>query len=332
MKNLFLYQYYIAIFTLALVVPIAASEVKAQSFPIITQQEHYPAQLLERAKQLYQNEQYLEASKIWQQAVEVFRHQGDVLNQAMALSNLALTQQKLGELTAADRAIASSLELLKTQPVSESQQRILANSLDIQGSIKRSQGKSKIAFEIWQRSEDIYRQWGNQKAVIKTQINQAQALQDLGYYRRATHLLQSVQTLLINEPDSPQKVNTLLNFGDTLRATGNIEQSQVVLQEALGIAEKLNMDRSAIFLSYGNTILALGNRANESQTTGAVSNSSDSQGISENFFDTEFRPPSPPNLGGQNLGRKKRLFGKSNPSLFSPTPLKKGGSLSLIHI
>ena len=91
MKNLFLYQYYIAIFTLALVVPIAASEVKAQSFPIITQQEHYPAQLLERAKQLYQNEQYLEASKIWQQAVEVFRHQGDVLNQAIELVKPTIT-------------------------------------------------------------------------------------------------------------------------------------------------------------------------------------------------------------------------------------------------
>ena len=92
----------------------------------------------------------------------------------------------------------------------------------------------------------------------------------MGYYRRASKILQSVQTLLINEPDSEQKVTTLLSFGDTLRATGNIEQSQVVLQEAFEIAEELKIDRSAIFLSFGNTLLALGNRANESQTIEAV--------------------------------------------------------------
>ena len=67
-------------------------------------------QLIERAKQLYQNEQYSAASRIWQQLATY--QQGNVLDRAMALSNLALTQQKLGDLTAAQQAIACSLELL----------------------------------------------------------------------------------------------------------------------------------------------------------------------------------------------------------------------------
>ncbi len=266
MKNLFLYKSLITTFTLALVMFINITEVAAKSLLIVTQNEHHITQLIDRAKRLYQNEQYSEATRVWQQALDKFRQQRDMLNQAMVLSNLALTQQKLGNLIIAEQAIASSLEILQNQPQSATQQRILANTLDIQGSIARSQGKSKIAWETWQQARGIYQQLDNKKAVINTQIKQVQALQDLGYYRRASKILQSVQTKLIDEPDSEQKIATLLSFGDTLRATGNLEQSQVVLEEALEIANKLNSDSNTILLSLGNTIRALGNRVSESAT------------------------------------------------------------------
>ncbi|MEM6612043.1 MAG: hypothetical protein AAF652_07280 [Cyanobacteria bacterium P01_C01_bin.72] len=280
MKNLLLYKYLIAIFTFVSILPISTTEVSAKSRLVVTRNEHETAQLIERAKQLYQQEKYVEAIQFWQQAIDFFQQHKDILNQAMALSNLALTQQKLGDLTAAEEAIASSLKLLQTQSINKSQQRILANSLEIKGNIKRSQGQSKKAFITWQQAEEIYRQLENNKAVVNTQINQAQALQDLGYYRRASKILQSAQTLLVNEPSSPQKFTALLSFGDTLRATGNIEQSQIVLQETSEIAEELKIDRRAIFLSYGNTLVALGNRANESQAIEAVSLATDNSEFS----------------------------------------------------
>ncbi len=278
MKNFLLYKSLITPFILALVIPINNTEVGAKSIFIVTQNQQNLTQLINRAKQLYQNEKYLESSKVWQQAVEVFQQQGNFLNQAMALSNLALTQQKLGNLILAEKAIASSGELLQAQPLSLPQQRILANTLDIQGSIQRSQGASKIAFETWQQAIEIYQQLGNDPAVINTIFLQVQALQDLGYYRRARKILQSVQTLLIDEPDSELKVTTLLIFGDTLRTMGNIEQSQEILLEAFKISERLGIEGSKIFLSYGNTLRALGNQVNESQAIQTVSLAANSWG------------------------------------------------------
>jgi CHAT domain-containing protein len=253
-----LYRYLITLFIIALAISFS---IKITALPATQiKSDRYPTQLINRAKQLYQNEQYSAASQVWQQLATVYQQQGNVLDRAMALSNLALTRQKIGDLTAAEREILLSLKLLQTQSQTKSQQRILANSLDIQGSIERSHGESQSAFEIWQQAEKIYRELANDSAVIKNQALQAQALQDLGYYRRASKLLASVQTKLSDRPDSVATVSALLSFGNTLQATGNLSQSLVVLRQAEKVANKLNLNTSAILISFGNTLRALGNR------------------------------------------------------------------------
>ena len=270
--NLILYKYLIVLFTFTVAIPITTTKVVATSSIPLVQNNQKPTQLIDRAKQLYQDEQYEAARREWQQAVDFYRQQGDILNQAMALSNLALTQQKLGAWQAAEKAINSSLELLqnlsqKATQQAATQQRILANTLDIKGSIARSQGQSKMAFETWEQAGAIYQELDDHDAIVKNQINQAQALQDLGYYLRASKILKSVQTKLENQPNSRQKIAALLSFGNILRARGNLEQSQEVLQKAGKIAEGLeaNQQKNAILLSLGNTIRALGNRVNESR-------------------------------------------------------------------
>ncbi len=262
-----LYGYLTILFALTLAISVTTKTIATPTIDLVRNDRH-TIQLIERAKQLYQQEQYSAASQVWQQLATAYRQQRDFLNQAMVLSNLALTQQKLGDLTAAESAIASSLKLLSTQSETVNQQRILANSLDIQGSVARSQGQSKKAWETWQQAERIYQQLDldNDDAIIKNHLNQAQALQDLGYYRRASKMLSSVQTKLTNKPDSKSKIAALLSFGNTLRVTGNFEQSQVVLLEAENIAKKLEVDSSPILLSLGNTVRAFGNRVSNSQT------------------------------------------------------------------
>ncbi len=262
-----LYGYLTILFALTLAISVTTKTIATPTIDLVRNDRH-TIQLIERAKQLYQQEQYSAASQVWQQLATAYRQQRDFLNQAMVLSNLALTQQKLGDLTAAESAIASSLKLLSTQSETVNQQRILANSLDIQGSVARSQGQSKKAWENWQQAGQIYQQLDldNDDAIIKNHLNQAQALQDLGYYRRASKMLSSVQTKLTNKPDSKSKIAALLSFGNTLRVTGNLEQSQVVLLEAENIAKKLEVDSSPILLSLGNTVRAFGNRVSNSQT------------------------------------------------------------------
>ena len=280
MKSL-LNKYLIIFLALVFAISIATKAIAKSTFQV----QSDTIQLVERAEQLYQAKQYVEASQVWQQAVRTFERQSDILNQAMALSNLALTQQKLGNLTAAETAIVSSLELLQTQAIATPQQRILANSLDVHGSIARSRGKYQLAVETWQQAENIYRELDESDAIVKNRINQAQALQDLGYYRRASKILESVQTDLSKKPDSTA-ISVLLSLGNTLRAVGNLEGSQgslEVLQQALKTAETLNASeqKNAVLLSLGNTVRALGDRVEQSQTIEQV-NPASSQCLANN--------------------------------------------------
>ena len=264
MKSLL--EKYLTIFLAVVLVISIATKAVAKSTHVSSR---HSVRLVERAEQLYRAEQYVKAGRVWQQAVTAFKQRSDVLNQAMALSNLALTQQKLGNLTAAEQAISSGLELLQTQSNTAAQQRLLANSLDVKGNIERSLGRSKLAFETWQQAEAIYRELNENKAIIKNQINQTQALQDLGYYRRANKILSSLQTDLHQQPNSTDKVFALLSLGNTLRAVGDLDGSQgslKILQQALKIAEPNTEERSAVLLSLGNTFRALGDRIGQSQT------------------------------------------------------------------
>ncbi|MEO1005639.1 MAG: hypothetical protein AAFW67_07255, partial [Cyanobacteria bacterium J06638_38] len=253
--KLSLNKYLTLLFTIAFAISITTSVLATD---INFSAQNNTTQLSNQAKQLYQNEQYTAASEVWQQAVVLYKQQGDILNQAMAMSNLALTQQKSGDLTPAAKAIASSIKLLQTQSQSATQQRILANTLDIKGSIERSRGQSKIAFETWQQAADIYRQLNHYDAIVNNQVNQAQALQDLGYYRLSSKILQSVQAQLINQPNSESQVVTLISLGNALRATGNLRQSQVTLLQAEKIANQLAVNSEAVLLALGNTVYALG--------------------------------------------------------------------------
>jgi tetratricopeptide (TPR) repeat protein len=54
-------------------------------------------QLAQQGTTLYEAGKFQEAATVWQQAASAFQKQGDTLNQAMALSNLSLTYQQLGE-------------------------------------------------------------------------------------------------------------------------------------------------------------------------------------------------------------------------------------------
>ena len=266
------YKSLIALFTFTVTIPLTTTKVIATPAISIVQNEQNSTELSDRAKQLYLNKEYVEASEVWQRLTTIFERQKAPLNQAMALSNLALTQQQLGDLIAAEDNINSSIQLLQDRSPTTAQQRILASSLDIKGAIERSQGKSKAALATWEKAENIYLKLDNNQAIIKNKLNQAQALQDLGYYRRASKILQLVQTKLINEPNSESKITALLSFGNNLRAMGNIEPSLIVLQKAQETAEELNSkQQNAVLLSLGNTIRALGNRENKSQTIREIS-------------------------------------------------------------
>lgn len=211
--------------------------------------------IVEKAKALYEAGQFSEAAKIWQQAANEFAAAGDKLNQASALSNLSLTYQQLGLWNEAKNAIANSLSLLNT----DSSPLILAQILNIQGFLELSLGQPENALDTLKKAAAAYEKAGDRAGIIANLINQSQAMQALGFYRRAANILEQVETNLLASPDSIIKVTGLLNLGNTLRVVGNLDKSQQVLQQGLEIAQKLGLKgvAASIQLSLGNTKRAL---------------------------------------------------------------------------
>ena len=143
---------------LFIVSAISPAIAKVPSATPILQVQQNSEPPIDKAVKLYRAGQFAEAAKAWQLAATVFFAQGDKLNQAMALSNLSLTYQQLGEWEPAKKAIADSLEVLKTQPESKEKLKIQAQSLDIQGYLLREMGQSADALDNWQQSTKIYSQ------------------------------------------------------------------------------------------------------------------------------------------------------------------------------
>ena len=68
--------------------------------------------------------------------------------------------------------------------------------LDIQAQLHLTQGQSEQALATWEQAAASYTQTNNLDGSIRNQINQAQALQELGLYRRSVALLTDLtQTL-----------------------------------------------------------------------------------------------------------------------------------------
>lgn len=263
-------------FLLSLTLVIFLAQVSLSDSLSHSQPSTGSTQLIQQARERYQEGQFEAASQLWQQAAETFATQGDRLNQAMALSNLALSEQTLGQWREAQQAIATSLTLLHALDSDPVQQRILASTLDIQGQLYLALGQSGNALKTWQTAAEIYQAIRDRQGVKASQINQAQALQDLGLYPRACTLL--LDTLELNNSaceisaldlqalpvgqSTPLQILGLRSLGNVLRVMGEAEQSQLVLEKSGYLAQqaKDSQQLGAIYLALGNTARALGNR------------------------------------------------------------------------
>jgi len=220
--------------------------VLSMTFPVVAQVTAPNAlQLVEKAGEYYQQRQYNQAVENLAAAAENFAASGDKINQAMALSNLSLTYQEMGEWEKANQTIATSINLLGNQEKNEETLRILAQSLDIQGKINLDGGQAEIALENWEKAAAIYPEIAAKDLLAKNKINQAQALQNLGLYPRACQKILTVLELerqqceltdaeienLFQQRLSPTKITALVSLGKILGATGSLQQSEEILNQ-----------------------------------------------------------------------------------------------------
>ena len=213
-----------------------------------------PASLLEQGQILYKAGNFAKAVEVLQQAVQAYKQQGDSLSLAVTLSNLSLAYQQLGAWIQAQQAITESLNLLKEQDENQNLQKIFAQSLDIQGRLQLTMGQAEEALETWRRTEKIYRQADDQSGVVRSLINQAQALRSQGLYSRAVKTLEEVSLTLKSQADSREKTVSLRSLGDALLVVGNLKDSYQALEESLMIAQHLqsSTDIAASLFSLGN--------------------------------------------------------------------------------
>jgi CHAT domain-containing protein len=131
---------------------------------------------------------------------------------------------------------------------------IRAQTLNSQGKRQLETGQAETALEIWKQAETAYTAAGDETGILGSQLNQVQALQTLGQYRRAKSLLEQISTRLHPLPDSLLKASSLRSLGIALFHVGDLQESYRVLQSSLQISQRLNGDTSSTLLALGNVV------------------------------------------------------------------------------
>lgn len=226
-------------------------------------------ELVEQGEKFYRQGNFKQAADALQEAIRIYQVRGEKLGEAAALTNLALALEQQGRLKEASESVNTSLKLLGwnesnqklnvNNPKSELLE-VLAQSLERKAGLLLKQGQAEASGQTSKQAESIWQKLGNNQEIIRSRINQAQALRVGGFYRRALSLLQEVEQQLKNEPDSVIKITALRSLGNALQQSGDLPKSLKTLQQSLEVAEKLQLTEEIALseLSLGNYYRASG--------------------------------------------------------------------------
>jgi CHAT domain-containing protein len=210
---------------------------------------------LESGRNAYRSGDFKKAVQIWQATADQLETQNNPIGQATALNYLALAHQELNQWDAAKEAINRSLKLLRSQPSAEAG--LWAQALNTQAGLQLQTGQADAALNTWQQAQKYYVQAQDPIGSIGSQINQAQALQSLGFYRRAKTQLEGLNRKLADLPDSDVKIAGFRNLGTVLQVIGDMTGSQSALEEAVMTSRRLksSTELSASLLALSDATL-----------------------------------------------------------------------------
>lgn len=178
------------------------------------------------------------------------------------------THYRQGDFVSAIKYLEEAVKLFETQ----SDWQNLAITLTNLARLQLSLGQAELALENWQKASNISKQQLNDpQGIIRNQIYQAEALQQLGLYNQACNVLQpalgldsnscedlTIQTLEPKiEMGLPLQINGWRSLGNVLRLLGKLEESELVLQTV--VQSSLDTNPAATRISLGNTLRARGN-------------------------------------------------------------------------
>ncbi|WP_234301027.1 CHAT domain-containing protein [Sphaerospermopsis aphanizomenoides] len=245
-----------------LVAPVVAGDVGSQGFTTSVVASSSPEQA---AKNLYLTGRFAQAVKLLQQA---YQTNDEPVEKAVILSNLALNLHQLGRIDEATKAIEEAIAILQKIPNSPKHLAVWAQVWDVKGNLELAKGKAQVALSAWETAASLYQQLKDSNRAILAQINQAQALQTLGLYRREISLLQNLTTDIQQQPDSLAKAASFRNLGEALALAGDTQEAQKHLQQSLEIAQKLQSPETiaTTYLSLGNLAYIPGSNKEQKKT------------------------------------------------------------------
>ncbi|MEL6854882.1 MAG: CHAT domain-containing protein, partial [Cyanobacteria bacterium J06607_13] len=231
-----------------------------------------------------------EAIAHWQTALSAAAS-ASPLTRAYLLSNLATAQQQLGNASAARTALTESLGIVQSWPdQSQEYWEVTARVFNTRGQLQWHQGETRRALTSWQQAESYYQnalQQAQQQRVseassaqptskqssesenlglVRSQINQAIALQELGLNVRALEKLQDI-TQSSNPVSTRLQLTTAKALGKALRRIGELSDAQSVLLGSLQTAiaapsaAPTEIAKQQITLELGHTLRSLSHRA-----------------------------------------------------------------------
>ncbi len=221
-----------------------------------------PEILLEKAQRLYDAKRYSEVILILEQAAQIFKNQGNYLEYAIALSNIANAYKQIGEYQQALSYITQSRQLLEIPKLRDSQKvfTVFAQVLDIQANLQLELGKPLAALDNWKQATAIYESANLLNEKNRSLINQNLALQALGRYRQAYHILEKLISKN-QQPNSILKVLAWRNLGEIQLYLRETDTAIETLQQSYKIAQEIKSTPQITLslLSLGNAQRSLGN-------------------------------------------------------------------------
>ncbi|NEQ53962.1 MAG: CHAT domain-containing protein, partial [Leptolyngbya sp. SIO3F4] len=216
---------------------------------------------IEQGSNLFAAGQLAAAADVWQQAVQAYAAQENRVGQARAMHYLALAYFNLGRWELAQETNAESRAQLEADSgnVTESNMVLLGAILNLSGQLQVVSGQPEQGIEIWKQAAVAYASADDATGQLGAQLNQAKALQTLGYYQQSQQLLEQSLDLLQNQSDPVVEATGLKLLGMASQAMGDLERSQALLTESLEITQTLVMTQPVFADQVSETLIGLGN-------------------------------------------------------------------------
>ncbi len=211
---------------------------------------------LERqAREAYERGDFQTAIATLENLDRAYQQQGNAVDRAIVLRNLALVYQGLGEVDRARNILEESQDLIVTIEDPGVRDRAFVRALELEGQLELDSGHPQAAIAAWDRAAEIYTAAGDPLGATRTRVSTARALQSMGLYARAIDILSEVRDELELEPDILLKARALQSLGEALRVVGRTDESQAILEQSLTIAEQAGAREvvAATAIALGNT-------------------------------------------------------------------------------